>query len=209
MIMNRLFPRNVDFFDIFDKEINTAVEAAVLFKEFVNKGVINDEDREKIRDIEHAGDKLAYSIIDRLNKTFITPFDREDIHSLAKKIDDINDMLNGIVRRMRVYKITKVNSVLVEFAGLIEESVKALSCTVHGLRDSKNNAASLKACMDIAKLESQGDKLRDSALMQLFDTEKNAIELIKWKEIYQEAETVLDICKAVAHTVESILVKQA
>lgn len=209
MLLNWLFPRNMDFFDILEKEIDTNVRAAVLFRELVNKGTVSDADREKIRDMEHESDKLAYSIIDRLNKTFITPFDREDIHALAIKIDDIDDTLNGIVRRMRVYKIVKVNPVLVEFADLILESVKALACAVYGLRDGKHSRDILKACIDVGRLESEGDKLRDKAWGELFANEKNAIELIKWKEIYQDAETVLDICKVVAHTVETIMVKQA
>ena len=209
MLLNNLFPRNVDFFDILDMEIETVVQAASLFKALVSRGGIDDKGREQIRDIEHEGDKLAYSIIDRLNKTFVTPFDREDIHSLAKKIDDINDMLNGIIRRMKVYRVRAINPVLVEFSGLIQESVNGLSCAIHGLRDKKGGNNVLKSCMDVGRLESAGDKLRDRALTELFDNEKDAIEIIKWKEIYQDAETVLDICKVVAHTVEAILVKQA
>lgn len=208
-MFSKLFPKEFNFFDFLDNETAVAVKAAVLFKELVNKGLIDDADREKMRDIEHEGDKMAYAIIDHLNKTFVTPFDREDIHTLAKKIDDVNDMINTIVSRMKVYRITKVNSTLVEFADLIVESVKGLACAVKGLRDSKNTNNTLKSCVDVGKLESAGDRLRDKALGELFDNEKNPIEVIKWKELYQDAETVLDICKVVAHTVESILVKQA
>jgi uncharacterized protein Yka (UPF0111/DUF47 family) len=110
---------------------------------------------------------------------------------------------------MKVYKIIKVNKNLVEFSGLIEDSVKLLSSAIKDLRNNKNANNILKACVDIGKLESAGDRLRDTAMSDLFENEKNAIEVIKWKELYQEAETVLDICKAVAHVVESILVKQA
>jgi uncharacterized protein len=208
-MFSKWFPKEFNFFDFLDSEMAIAVRAAELFKELVNKGQINDADREKMRDIEHEGDKMAYAIIDHLNKTFVTPFDREDIHTLAKKIDDVNDMINTIVSRMKVYRITKVNSTLVEFAGLIVESAKGLACAVKGLRDAKNANNTLKSCVDVGKLESAGDKLRDKALGELFDNEKNAVEIIKWKELYQDAETVLDICKVVAHTVESILVKQA
>jgi uncharacterized protein Yka (UPF0111/DUF47 family) len=208
-MFSKLFPREFNFFDFLDNEIAVTVKAADLFKEIVNKGVIDDAGREKMRDIEHEGDKMAYAIIDHLNKTFVTPFDREDIHTLAKKIDDINDMINTIVSRMKVYRVTKVNGTLVEFADLIVESVKSLACAIKGLRDLKNAHNTLKSCMDVGRMESTGDKLRDKALGDLFDNEKNPVEIIKWKELYQDAETVLDICKVVAHTVESILVKQA
>jgi uncharacterized protein len=209
MLFNGLYPKNTVFFDLLDREVDSAVRVAALFKELIIKGEILEAGRENMRDLEHEGDKLAYAIIDRLNKTFVTPFDREDIHSLAKKIDDINDMMNGIIRRMKVYRVKKVNEKLKEFANLIGESVRAVSCAVHGLRDKKNRAEALKCCVDIGRLESDGDKLRDRALTELFDNEKDAIEILKWKEIYQDAETVLDICKVVGHTVEAILVKQA
>jgi uncharacterized protein len=208
-MLEKFFPKEFNFFDFLDKEVEIVVQAAGLFKVIAAKGVVNEEDREKMRTIEHEGDKMAYSIIDHLNKTFITPFDREDILTLAKKMDDINDMINTIVSRMKVYRITKSNKYIVEFAGLIDDSVEALACAIRDLRNNKNANNILKNCMDMGKLESAGDKLRDTAIGELFDNEKNAIEVIKWKELYQEAETVLDICKVVAHVIESILVKQA
>jgi uncharacterized protein len=208
-MFEKMFPKEFNFFDFLDKEVEIVVHASTLFKEIVAKGDVTDDLREKMRDIEHEGDKMAYAIIDHLNKTFITPFDREDIHTLAKKLDDVNDMINTIVSRMKVYKIKKISKELVEFASLIDESVTALACAVKGLRNMKHSENTLKSCMDISKLESKGDKLRDTAIGDLFDNEKDAIEIIKWKELYQEAETVLDICKVVAHVIESIMVKQA
>jgi len=208
-MFEKLFPKEFNFFDSFDKEVDCVVRAGALFKELVAKGAIDDESREKMRNIEHEGDKITYSIIDNLNKTFITPFDREDIHTLAKKLDDVNDMINTIVSRLKVYKITVVNKNLIEFSNVIEESINAIACAVHDLRNFKNANNILKNCMEINKLESQGDTMRDEALSELVDNENNPIEFIKWKEIYQDAETVLDICKVVAHVIESILVKQA
>jgi len=208
-MFDKLFPKEFNFFESFDKEVGCAVRAGALFKELVGKGTIDDESREKMRDIEHDGDKIAYSIIDNLNKTFITPFDREDIHTLAKKLDDINDMINTIVSRMKVYRIKIVNKNLIEFANVIEDAINAIACAVHDLRNFKNANNILKNCMEINKLEGKADTMRDEALGELVDNEKDPIEFIKWKEIYQDAETVLDICKVVAHVIESILVKQA
>jgi uncharacterized protein len=208
-MFDRIFPKEFNFFDFLDKEVDIVVRASALFKEIVAKGEVTDDFRETMRDIEHEGDKMAYAIIDHLNKTFITPFDREDIHTLAKKLDDVNDMINTIVSRMKVYKIKRISKSLNEFAALIDESVAALACAIKGLRNMKHSENTLKACMNISELESKGDKLRDTAIGDLFENQKDAIEIIKWKELYQEAETVLDICKVVAHVIESIMVKQA
>lgn len=207
-MFRKFLPQDFNFFEFFDKEVDYVVQASNLFNEIVIKGEVDSEVREKMRNIEHEGDKIAYSIIDHLNKTFITPFDREDIHDLAKKLDDINDMLNTIVSRLKIYKIKKTDFYLMEFGKIIENSTAALSCAIKGLRNIKNSKSIISSCLDMNKFESEADKLRDKALEDLFEKEKDPIEVIKWKELYQYAETVLDICKATAHVIESILVKQ-
>jgi uncharacterized protein len=145
----------------------------------------------------------------QLNKTFITPFDREDIHALAMELDDITDMINNIVTRLRVYNITDVNKNMVEFAAVIEQSVQAVACAVGGLRHTKNVRAVFDACVEVNRLENVGDVMRDRMLAELFAVEKDPIVVIKWKDLYQEAETVLDVCEDVVHVVDSIMVKQA
>jgi len=202
-------PKEFDFFNLFDKQASCAIEAAKAFKEIVTKGDINDASLQKIRDIEHQGDDAARAIIDQLNKSFITPFDREDIHELTKKLDDVIDMFNTLMSRLLVYKLTKVNKHMIEFADVIEESVRAVACAVHGMRNIKNIQSVSSHCIEINRLENIGDTMRDLVLAELFETEKDPIAVIKWKEVYQEAETVLDICEDVAHVVESIMVKQA
>jgi len=208
MLFN-LIPRDCDFFCLFEKQVGYAVEAAKAFKELTAKGEIREEDIERVRLIEHQGDEAAHSIIDQLNKTFITPFDREDIHALVKEIDDIIDMINTIVSRLRVYKLTRIDKNLIEFAAVIEESVGAVACTVRGMHNMKNSKAISESCVEVNRLENVGDAMRDKVLAELFETEKDPIAVIKWKEIYQHAETILDICEDVAHVVSSIMVKQA
>lgn len=208
MLFN-FIPKEFNFFDLFEKQIDCAVEAAVHFKDLVSKGVVDDEALRKIKDLEHKGDDAAHLIIDRLDKSFITPFDREDIHALAKELDDIVDMINTIINRLKVYKVTGVDKHLVEFAGLIEESVRAVAVAVKWMRNMKHSKSVATACVEVNRLENIGDDLRDAVLAELFENEKDPIKVIKMKEIYQEAETVLDICEDVAHVVCSILVKQA
>ncbi len=208
-MLSKFLPRASNFFNLFEKQIDYAVVAANYFKEIVTKGVIDDMAVGKMQAIEHQADEVAHSIIDHLNKTFITPFDREDIYNLTKEIDDIVDMITTIVGRMKVYKLEGVDKNLTEFASVITESVNAVNSAVKWLRNVKNSKSIMDACVEVHSLENVGDAMRDRVLMELFENGKDAIFVIKWKEIYQDAETVLDICEDVAHIVESIIVKQA
>jgi predicted phosphate transport protein (TIGR00153 family) len=205
----RFFPKSVDFFGLFEKQVAHAVEASRIFKEVVSCGLVSEDTLSRMAAVEHQGDEVAHTIIDQLNKTFITPFDREDIHALAKEIDDITDMLNNITGRLKVYNITAVNDNLVEFATVIEQSVQAVARAVGGLRHIKNGSVIFDACVEVNRLENVGDAMRDRVLTELFATAQDPIAVIKWKDIYTEAETVLDVCEDVAHVVDSIMVKQA
>lgn len=208
MIFNFL-PQDTNFFDLFEKQVKYAVEAANYFKELVSKNNIDDKSIENMHRIEHESDEVTHEIFERLNKTFITPFDREDIHALAKEIDDIVDMLYTIVNRLRVYNIERADKNLMEFASVIDESTRAVACAVKGMRNIKNLKSISESCVEVNRLENVGDAMRDAMLAKLFEAEKDPISLIKWKDIYQDAETVLDICEDVAHIVQNILVKQA
>jgi len=204
-----LLPKTFNFFDLLEKQAGFSVEAARFFKEQVSNDGINEVTLQKMRDIEHSADDVAHEIIHRLNTTFITPFDREDILSLTKEVDDIADMINTILSRMVIYKLKGGDRSLIEFSLVIEESVRAVNSAIKGLRNTKNSALIQEACVEINRLENVGDSMRDMVLAELFERAKDPIAVIKWKEIYQDAETVLDICEDVAHIVDSIMVKQA
>ena len=208
MIFNFL-PQEFNFYEKFETQINYAVKAADYFRELVLKGVFAESAFKEIHAIEHGGDETAHLIIDQLNKTFITPFDREDIHALVIEIDDIVDMINTMVTRLVVYKITGVNKNLVEFSSLIRDSVYCVSSMVKGMKSVKNSKVISEAYVEVNRLENVGDSLRNKVLAELFEKEKDPIVVIKWKEIYEDAETLLDICEDVSHVIESILVKQA
>jgi uncharacterized protein len=202
-------PKDSNFFVLFSKQAGFAGSAATLFAEIASKGVYDDDAVRKMRNIEHQADEVTHEIIDRLNKTFITPFDREDIFTLTKELDSVVDMIYTITNRMRVYNINEANSDLIEFSKVIEKSVRALTTAIEGLKDTKHPQVALDSCIEVNRLENIGDNMRDAILAKLFETVKDPVYLIKWKEIYQFAETVLDICEDVAHVVESIIVKQA
>lgn len=209
-MFRKFLPQEFNFFELLEKQADLAVSAARKFHEIVSTpNLIDENSYSKIHEIEHRGDDASHMIIDQLNKTFITPFDREDIHALTKELDDITDMFNTITNRLKVYKITGGDKNLMEFARVIEESVVSVSLAVKGLRNLKNSKATLEACVEVNRLENVGDDMRDQVLAQLFESSKDPIYVIKWKEIYEDSETLLDICEDVAHVVESILVKQA
>jgi len=205
----KFFPQEFDFFNLFEEQIECAVQAAKKFKEIAaTPGLIEESAYQTIQHLEGKGDTATHAIIEQLNKTFITPFDREDIHALTKELDDITDMINTMVGRIKVYKISGSNRHLIEFSKVIEESVLTVAKAVKGLRLKNGTKAVLDACVEVNRLENVGDAMRDAVFMELFET-KDAIEIIKWKEIYGDAETVLDICEDVANVVESIILKQA
>lgn len=210
MVFKFLLPKEYSFFDLFDSMANLIVEAATHFSKLMADFKVTDTEVDKMKDIEHRGDEVISQVMNQLNKTFITPFDREDIHSLAKELDDIIDMLYTITKRLRVYKILSPDRNLTEFARVIEMSVKCVAQAVRGLRDMKDRKAIQKSCVEVNNLENLGDKMRDDMLGELFEKyATDPVAVIKWKEIYQETETVLDVCEDAVHVVESILVKQA
>jgi len=209
MLLNFLFPNEFDFFTLFEEQVDFAIQGAKKFKEIVaTPGLIEESSYRIIEHLEHQADNTTHTIIGQLNKSFITPFDREDIYTLTKELDDIMDMINTLVVRIKVYKIPGGDKHLMEFSRVIEESVTAVAKAVKGMRVKNGTKEVLAFCVEVNRLENVGDAMRDAMLLEIFET-KSAIEIIKWKEIYQDAETVLDICEDVANTVESILVKQA
>ncbi|MGE5307647.1 MAG: DUF47 domain-containing protein [Deltaproteobacteria bacterium] len=208
-MFHRFLPKEFNFFALFDKQVECAIDAAGLFKELVSKGPLDASALKRMEVIEHRGDEIAHQIIEHLNKTFLTPFDREDIHALTKELDDIIDMLNTIVSRLRIYKVPAGDKNMIAFAGMIQESVRSVSKAVHGLSSTKERKVIEDACVEINRLENVGDDTRDKALEELFEKTHDPITVIKLKEIYQDAETVLDICEDVTHVINAILLKQA
>ncbi|MBF0485913.1 MAG: DUF47 family protein [Candidatus Omnitrophica bacterium] len=209
MLLDRFFPKEFNFFDAFERQSDCLLEAVDAFKKAVEKGPIDQFYIRKIHEIEAKADEASGTIIAQINKSFITPFDREDIHSLTKALDDIVDMLNTIANRINTYKITEARKSLIEFSLVIEEASRAIASAVKGVRDMKNYQLIMNSCVEVSRLENISDSMRDTALAALFETEKDPIVLIKWKEIYEDAETVVDICEDAAHVVESIVLKQA
>ena len=204
-----LLPKEYQFFDLFDTMAFDAMDAARCFKEFAITGSFDDKANEKMRNIETRCDDTTHEIIDKLNRTFITPFDREDIYSLAHEFDSVVDIIHAMTNRMRLYNLQDtINEDLIKFAELIENSVEYLSNAVKGLRNLKQKGHISSCCIEVNRIENMGDQLRDTVLTNLFDNSPDPLDVIKWKDIFMDAETVLDKCEDVANIVAAILIKQ-
>jgi predicted phosphate transport protein (TIGR00153 family) len=202
-------PKEYEFFDMFDKLAEYAVSASNQFQENLNMASFNEADVKKIKEIERAADKIVYEIVEKLNKTFITPIDREDIHSLAHELDSVIDYMLKVSNHMKTYKITEILPKFREEAKLISRSVESLSKAVIGLRNMKDPKSILRYCNEVNLIEDEGDQLRNDVIAELFGGEYDAISIMKWKDVFQTSEKVLDQCDDVSKIIESILVKQA
>lgn len=200
-------PKEVKFFDLFDKQAENIVAAADFYKELVDNASFTPENVRAMHEKEHYGDELTHVTINTLNETFITPFDREDILELANKLDDIIDAIYLLTNRFHLYKITKPTDYSKRLANTIAQTAKALQKTLATLRSNKKMKETLTQCVEINRLENEGDVLRDEAITYLFENEKDPVMIIKQKELYELAEVITDYCEHVANLVESILVK--
>lgn len=201
-------PKEVKFFDLFDKQAENLLEGAQLFNKIINTPDITRDNVDKMHAIEHRGDEINHNILNMLNESFITPFDREDIFSLAQNMDNIIDGIYMITNRFYLYKILTPAEESKKLASIIENSAKAVSKVVNYLRSNKNMKETLKQCVEINRLENMADEIRDEAISRILNDENaNPIVVIKQKELLEEAENVTDMCEHVANVVESIIVK--
>ena len=200
-------PKEAKFFDLFDKQAENLVNTAEFYKKLVDESAFTPENVRAMHEREHYGDELTHTIINTLNETFITPFDREDIMALANHMDDIVDGIYMITNRFCLYKINKPTEHSKKLAAVLAQSTKALQKALAALRNKKMMKETLIQCVEINRLENEADVIRDEAISDLFEKEKDPIMIIKQKELYEEAENVADYCEHTANVVESILVK--
>jgi uncharacterized protein len=215
MSLNNIFqyfiPKDKKFFPLFEQDSANLVKLGEKLVEAVNT---EDLDRrlqlfKDIEDLEHIGDELTHQIHLELSKNFITPFDREDIHRLASAIDDIADYIHGSASRMNLYNVTLITPPIKELAALILQGCQELDKAVNELQNLKNIRIIADSCVRINSIENEADYVFDNAVGQLFDFEKDAVNLIKYKEVLSALETATDMCEDAANVLESILVKHA
>ncbi|MBP2627327.1 MAG: putative phosphate transport regulator [Firmicutes bacterium] len=205
-----LKPKEDEFFKLFVDSSNVLRQGAYLLKDVMDNYIRLEEKMEEISKIEHQADDINDAIIDKLNQTFITPLDREDIYSLATMLDDVVDFQQGIMQRMVLYKAGKPTSGAAELAGLLAECTEEMVLAFALLKNIKGNQHKiLDHTHKIGALESQGDNIYRREVALLFETCPDPIEIIKWKEILEYMENALDHCESIGDLLRGVVMKYA
>ena len=207
--MFRIIPKEEKFFDLLSEAATNLKKAAYEFEDFVKNFGQSKDGAKKIGDFEKEGDILIHTLMDKLNRTFITPIDREDIHSLASSIDDVLDLIHETADIMNLYKLSRPTPAIVKQTEILKRGVEEVERAVVSLRDYKKSRRTLDYCIEINRLENEGDDLLRATLAELFSNNKDPLEVIKLKEIYEHIEQALDKCEDVAVIIEGIVVKHA
>ncbi|MBF0542259.1 MAG: DUF47 domain-containing protein [Nitrospirae bacterium] len=203
-----LFPKDINFFELLDNASVNCIDAANnLVKLFENLDEI-EQRANKIHELERNGDLISHEIFRSLNKIFITPIDREDIFALTSKLDDILDMIWGCADHVRLFKIKTTINGIFDMITLLQRNVDTINKAIHNLRLKKYSYVQ-ELCIEINRLENDADKLFKGVLGELFETETNAIMIIKWKEVLEYLETAANRCEDVANVLETIIMKNA
>ncbi len=203
------FPKPTEFFDLFEKAANNILHGARLLDDFVSNHVDLEEKLKKLEDVEHVGDQITHDTIELLNKTFITPIDREDIHSLVSEMDDILDLIYGTANRIVLYKVPAPGVDMKKVVKSLVRAVEEVSKAVPRLRNMKKPEMILAQCIEINRLENEADEALRMAISNLFERETDAIKVIKEKEILETLESATDRCEDVANVLEGIVLKNA
>jgi len=205
----RFIPKEEKFYDLFEELISKIEEGGKLFLEMVEKYEYPLPTITKLKELEHEADVITHRTYEKMHKSFLTPLDREDIYALVNKMDSILDMIEASAARMNLYKVKKPTKVIIDQAKILNEAIKKVKLIVYAMRDMKNSKMILDACVEINTLENEGDIVLRTAMVDLFEHEKDAIELIKWKEIFERIEEALDVCEDVSNIIEGIVLKHA
>jgi predicted phosphate transport protein (TIGR00153 family) len=203
-LLQRLLPREEGFFGLFVKQaenINTGAEALLKMLSHYT-GV--PEQVQIIKAIEHQGDEITHNILTKLNQTFITPFDREDIHELCSQLDDVIDLIDAAASRFVLYRVDAIREGTVDLVKVLVSATAEVTAAVQALETPEK---ALKHCIEINRYENESDRLCRTLIAQLFDEETNPVQIIKWKEIFEVIETAVDKCEDVANVIEGVILK--
>jgi len=209
-ILAFLMPKNDVFYGYFEKTIDNLADTTEVLKKLPE---LPESEHaalvQAIEDHEHRGDSITHEIMAELNGTFITPFDREDIHRLATSIDDILDNINGGALRFKLYRLKECPPDMVRLIGILDRSVRELQRGVYMMRDLRKDTRITEVLKKVNECENEPDTVFEKAVANLFDFEKDPIKVIKLKEIYVSLETATDKCEDAANVIEGLLIKNS
>lgn len=203
----RVIPREMKFFDMFVEMANNLTTGARVLVELLQRHNDLPATVQKIKDIEHQGDDLTHALLKKLNQTFITPFDREDIHRLASSVDDVLDFVNAAAERMLLYKIQDPPPAAGKLAEIIVRQSEEISAAMTLLE--KDQEGVLAHCVKVNQFENEADTVCRAAIGALFENEKDPITLIKMKELFEVLETATDKAEDAANVLEAVVLKSA
>jgi predicted phosphate transport protein (TIGR00153 family) len=204
--MSRFIPRETKFFDLFADMANNVITGARQLRDLLQNYTDVSAGVQRIKGTEHKGDEIAHALFVKLNSSFITPFDREDIHTLASSLDDVLDYINAAADRLTTYKITNPPEAAVELATIILRQAEELAKAVALL---EKGDALIEYCVEVNRLENEADGISRHAIGRLFETETNPIQLIKHKELLEVLEMATDKAEDAANVLETVVLKSA
>ena len=210
-LMRWLKPREMVFFDLLESAAGNVYQASQLFDLEIRTGdpARFAELRRQMKDLEHIGDDYTREIMDRLNQTFVTPIDREDIMELAHAIDDVVDKIHAVCERLILYRISHVMPAVTEMSSIIVEGSGEILHLIRSLRNMSNQKEIRDRIRRVHTLENKADSIYHAALAQIFEDPKDPIELIKWKELLEQIEDATDKIELVAKVIGSTVMKNA
>ena len=208
-MFGRLLPREVSFFDYFERHAALTVQGTREFLSLVATGANVMAKAKRIKEIEHETDVITHQCVEALHRTFITPLEREDIHRLISRMDDVMDYVEAAAERIVLYEIKEMTPEVRDLADVLVRATEEVEKALRGLRDMKHAGEIVKRCIDVNRLENEGDAILRNAVARLFREEKDPILVIKWKEIYENLESATDRCEDVANILEGVVVEHA
>ena len=205
-MLGRLIPRDQEFFTLFDELATHLSTSAKLLRDLFDQPATIQEKVRAIKEVEHKADQLTHEINARIDRSFVTPIDREDIHEMSTRLDDVIDLMDGTARRAEIFHIGGVRQPARKLAGLLVEAAEHLQRGVSGIKRPKD----VQACaVEVKRIEEEADSVYHDAVGELFVGRPDPLDVIKWKEIYDRLEQGVDSCMAVVNTLQSISIKNA
>jgi len=204
----QIFPKNINFFRLFEEQISEVQKAIKIFRD-LEEDIDVKRQSIRLKKVEHSTDEITHRIIKTLNQTFITPIDREDIAHLASKIDDIVDVMDVAIYRLYIYRLDPVPKEIFQYLSISEKAISEIARGINALGQKKGDATVMKHCEFVNFIENEADDYHRKTLQTLFDEEKDAIIIIKKKEIFELLEHITDRCEDVANILETIVIKNS
>ena len=209
MVKFSILPRESKFFDLFEESARNMLKTSQALREMLDTWELVEGRVAEITELEHAGDTITHQISAQLHRTFVTPFDREDMAFLAHTMDDVTDFIHAAADAMLIYKINEPTTRSKELANIIVQATAEVEKAVQGLRRHADLKRTLERCVEINRLENMADRVFRAAMAELFEDNGDMAQVIKWREIYEHMERATDSCEDVANVLEGVALKHA